>query len=89
MRVTKDCAKRRACDSLVPDSRPAAKRSNAASKWRSRPRAPDNSWSTASRVAGDFANARSTSRHMMFPDPSQMEFTGISRAIRANDNSSV
>ena len=64
-------------------------------------RTPHRSWRSSAACGGELvqhglarsraicANARSTSRHMMLPDPSQIEFTGISRTMRASGSSSV
>jgi len=87
---TNDCAKCRAWASAgIPLDNEAANRSNAWSKWRSCPRALESSPKTTSRVAADLENARRTSRHMMLPEPSHIELTGISRTMRASGSSSV
>lgn len=54
---------------------PAIKRSRPAF----RPAAGASSAASASGARGDLAMARSTSRHMMLPEPSQMELSGIWR----------
>ena len=50
-----------------------------ASRRGSAPRASSTSAKKASNVAGDLASARRTSRHWTLPEPSQIEFSGISR----------
>src|SRR6185437_9239071 len=59
------------------------------SKRASRPRAAVRVASSAARARGSRARARSTSRHMMLPDPSQIELSGVSRKRRAIGPSST
>src|SRR6185437_14987351 len=59
------------------------------SKRASRPRAAVRVASSAARARGSRASARSTSRHMMLPDPSQIELSGVSRKRRAIGPSST